>query len=117
MNAGCRGALPWVSMTGPNTPTEPPANGDEASTLIGSLERQRRTFFWKCAGLDDAWLRTTVGASSMTVGGLLKHLALVESHYFAVKLWDRPIAPPFDQADFDADPDWEWRTAGEDSAE
>ena len=30
---------------------EPPAVGDEASTLVGSLERQRATFQWKCADL------------------------------------------------------------------
>ncbi len=31
---------------------EPPAAGTEVETLIGSLERQRRTFAWKCGGLD-----------------------------------------------------------------
>ena len=30
---------------------EPPPVGDEASTLVGSLERQRATFEWKCADL------------------------------------------------------------------
>jgi hypothetical protein len=104
-------------MTQAHVPHEPPTNGDEAATLIGSLERQRRTFAWKCGGLDEAGMRATVGSSSVTLGGLLKHLALVESHYFAVKLWDRPIAPPFDEADFDADPDWEWHTAATDAPE
>jgi len=52
--------------------------GDEIATLLGSLERQRATFAWKCGGLDAAGLQATVGASSMTLGGLLKHLALVE---------------------------------------
>ncbi len=51
----------------------------------------------------------------MTLGGLLKHLALVEDDYFSVRLWDRPVHPPFDEVDFDADPDWEWRTASDDS--
>src|SRR3954467_7222107 len=32
----------------------PPVAGDETSTLLGSLERQRRTFAWKCGGLDSA---------------------------------------------------------------
>src|SRR5882757_7573696 len=54
---------------------EPPIAGDETATLLGSLERQRATFAWKCGGLDAAGLRATVGASSMTLGGLLKHLA------------------------------------------
>lgn len=50
--------------------------------MLGSLERQRAIFAWKCGGLDAAGLNATVGASSMTLGGLLKHLALVEDEYF-----------------------------------
>ena len=96
-------------------PTEPPAAGDETQTLIGSLERQRATFAWKCSGLDSTGLRATVGASSITLGGLLKHLALVEDHYFSHRLHGRALSPPFDGVDFDADPDWEWRSAAEDS--
>ena len=95
--------------------SEPPAAGDETATLVGSLERQRATFAWKCAGLDSPALRTTVGASSMTLGGLLKHLALVEDHYFSVRLHGQALGAPFDAVDFDADPDWEWRSAAEDS--
>ncbi|MEP6651309.1 MAG: DUF664 domain-containing protein [Lapillicoccus sp.] len=55
-----------------------PAVGDEASTLLGSLERQRATLAWKCADLDVVGLRATVGVSSVTLGGLLKHLAFME---------------------------------------
>lgn len=94
---------------------EPPVAGDEIATLLGSLERQRATFAWKCAGLDAAGLAATVGASTMTLGGLLKHLALVEEHYFSGKLFDEPLLAPFDAVDFDADADWEWRTATDDS--
>jgi uncharacterized damage-inducible protein DinB len=95
-------------------PTEPPAAGSEVDTLVGSLERQRRTFAWKCGDLDAAGLRATTAASSMTLGGLLKHLALVEDHYFSVRLLGRPQAPPWDAVDWDADPNWEWRTGAED---
>ena len=66
--------------------TEPPVAGSEIDTLTGSLERQRRTFAWKCGGLDAAGLRATVGVSSVTLGGLLKHLALVEDDYFTRRL-------------------------------
>ena len=31
---------------------EPPVSGDEISTLLGALERQRATLAWKCSGLD-----------------------------------------------------------------
>jgi hypothetical protein len=46
----------------------------------------------------------------MTVGGLVKHLALVEADWLAVKLAGRNYGSPWDTVDFDADPDWEWRT-------
>jgi hypothetical protein len=46
---------------------------------------------------------------------VLKHLALVEDDMFSVKLHGRPPHPPWDTVDWDADPDWEWRTAAEDS--
>jgi uncharacterized damage-inducible protein DinB len=96
---------------------EPPVAGDEAATLLGSLERQRAIFGWKCGGLDEAGLRATTAASSMTLGGLLKHLALVEDEYFTRRLLGRDYGPPWDTVDWDADPDWEWHSAAADSPE
>jgi hypothetical protein len=94
----------------------PPVAGPEIETLVGALERNRRTFAWKCSGLDAEAMRRTVGASAMTLGGLVKHLALVEDEYFTRQLTGAAgLTPPFDSVDFDADPDWEWRTATEDS--
>lgn len=106
-------------MTNPDQPVypRPPLAGDETATLLGSLERQRATFAWKCGGLDAAGMQATVGVSSMTIGGLLKHLALVDDHYFSVRLLGRDPMPPFDGVDWDADPNWEWRTAADDSPE
>ena len=71
---------------------EPPPDGDETATLLGFLEYQRATFAWKCAGLDAAGLNATVGASSMTLGGMLKHLAYVEDHWFSRALHGRDRA-------------------------
>ncbi|SEO87028.1 Protein of unknown function [Actinacidiphila rubida] len=96
---------------------EPPVAGSEADTLIGSLERQRRTLEWKCSGLDAAGMRATVGVSAVTLGGLLKHLAVVEDDMFGRKLLGRPAAGPWSGVDWDADPQWEWRTAADDSPE
>jgi hypothetical protein len=94
---------------------EPPVAGDERDTLLGALERERRNVAWKCGDLGSAGLRATLGPSTMTLGGLLKHLALVEDDMFSVKLAGQPPCPPWDAVDWDADPDWEWRTAAEDS--
>ena len=93
-----------------------PVAGAEMETLIGALERNRRTFAWKCTGLDPDDMRRTLGPGSVTLGGLLKHLALVEDDAFVRQLTGAPtLSPPFDAVDFDADPEWEWRTAAEDS--
>ena len=96
---------------------EPPVAGGEAATLLGFLDFQRATLAWKCSGLDAAGLRATTAASTMTLGGILKHMALVESGWFSRSLHDRDYAPPWDAVDWNADPDWEWRTAAEDSPE
>ncbi len=96
---------------------EPPLAGSEAATLVGSLERQRATFAWKCGGLDAAGLNARVGTSTMTLGGLLKHLALIESHTFAWKVLGRSPGQPWESVDWDADPDWDWHSAADDSPE
>ena len=96
-------------------PAGPPMAGSEIETLVGGLERNRRTFAWKCRGVDAEGMRRTVGASTMTLGGLVKHLALVEDEYLTRQLTGAAtLSAPFDAVDFDADPDWEWRTAADD---
>jgi uncharacterized damage-inducible protein DinB len=96
---------------------QPPLAGDETATLLGSLERQRAYLAWKCGGLDAAGLTATLGTSTITLGGLLKHLALVEDEYFSVRLRGRPPAPPWDRVDWEADADWEWHSAAHDTPE
>ncbi|WP_157018503.1 DUF664 domain-containing protein [Cryptosporangium arvum] len=93
---------------------EPPIAGTEAETWLGSLDRQRATFAWKCSGLDAAGLNATVGASTMTLGGLLKHLALVEDQYFTVRLRGGDYPAVWESYDGDG---WEWRSAADDSPE
>ena len=94
---------------------EPPLAADEAGTLLGFLDFQRATLEWKCAGLDAAGLGATTAASSMTLGGLLKHMAYVESEWFSRSLHGRDREAPFDTVDWKADPDWEWHSAADDT--
>jgi len=84
---------------------------------MGFLERQRATFAWKCGGLDAAGLRATLGPSSMTLGGMLKHLARFEDDMSTEWLIGRDQLPPWNAVDWDADHDWDWRSAAADTPE
>ncbi len=77
-------------------PWEPPMAGTETEQLLGALERQRWTFRYKADGLDVTGLTTTIGASSLTLGGLLKHLALVEDVQVTEKLDGGPYGERWD---------------------
>ncbi len=96
---------------------DPPLAGDETATLLGALERNRATLTWKCGGLDAAGMRATLGPSSITLGGLLKHLAYVEDDWFSRKLHGRDMAAPWNTVDWNAAPDWDWHSAAEDTPE
>ena len=89
--------------------TEPPLAGNDVDTMLGSLERMRRTFAWKCADLDAAAMATTIGASAITIGGLLRHLARAEDSSFAWKLHD--IAGPSASEPDGWERDWRWTDA------
>lgn len=96
---------------------EPPVAAGELETLLGFLDFQRATFAWKTGGLDAAGLAATVGVSSMTLGGMLKHLAYVEEDWFSRDLHGHEPREPWASVDWTADPDWEWHSAAEDTPE
>jgi Protein of unknown function (DUF664) len=59
--------------------------GDERTTLAESLRCQRLTLEMKCAGLDaEAMARRSVEPSTMSLLGLVRHLAEVERDTFRV---------------------------------
>jgi hypothetical protein len=88
-------------MADNDRPWEPPLAGTEAEHLVGALDRLRTAFRWKAAGLDEA--------------GLLKHLALVEDLYSTSKMRGESPGQPWEDVDWDADPDWEFSSAAEDT--
>ncbi len=51
----------------------------------------------------------------MNLGGLLKHLAYVEDHWFSRTLFGNAPRAPWDSVDWDSDPDWDWHSADQDS--
>ena len=98
-----------------DTPWEPPVAGTETEQLTAALDRLRTIFRFKADGLGAAGLNQSVGASTLTLGGLLKHLALIEDHQFSVKLTGAPLGDPWPEVDWDADPTWEFTSAAGDS--
>jgi uncharacterized damage-inducible protein DinB len=96
---------------------EPPRESGEVATLLGFLDYQRATLEWKCRGLSDEQLRVALPPSPMTLGGLLKHLACVEDSWFTEVVAGQPAVEPWASADFQADPEWTWRSAALDSGE
>lgn len=98
-------------------PWEPPLAGNEAEHVTGSLERLRATFRWKADGLDIDQLRARIlPSTALSIGGLLKHLAVCEDDIFAWKLAgeapETRMAAP--QEDFDR---WQFTVGREETAE
>jgi hypothetical protein len=104
-------------MTTSDTPWEPPLAGNEVEHLVGALDRLRATFRWKADGLDSQGLQARIGASALTLGGLLKHLAAVEDHTFTHKLAGEPMGAPWDATGWDGSDDWDFTSAAEDTPE
>ena len=101
----------------PDARTDPPLRVDEVQTLRAFLTYYRDTRKVTCAGLDQAQLDQPLAPSDMTLGGMMKHLALVESNWFNDVFLGLPAIEPWASVDWDADRDWEWRTAADDSPE
>ncbi len=105
--------------SGTETPprVNPPYVADEATMLRAYLDSQRETFRRKTRGLTQAEMGQRLLPSTLTLAGLVKHLALVEDWWFSVNLADRPAVAPFHGIDWDATPDWEFETAVDDQPE
>src|SRR3954467_3255287 len=93
---------------------DPPLRAGEAETLLAFLDYHRDTFRGKVAGLDREQLGRTLAPSTMTLGGMVKHLTLVEENWFARVLDDVAYSEPWASVDWEGDPDWEWRTGATD---
>lgn len=94
---------------------QPPMDGNELATLLGFLDYERATFEWKCRGLSDDQLRQGLHPTTMTLGGMLKHLAYAEDVWFTKRIGGQELPEPWASADMELDPDWEWNSAAQDS--
>ena len=93
--------------------TDPPSRGAEQLQLTAFLDYQRETLLLKAEGLTDAQLAQPLPTSSLTLGGLLNHLAYVEDTWFRVRFAGDPDDPLWGAVDWAADPDFDFRTAAD----
>ncbi len=86
---------------------EPPTTGSELATLTGFLGWHRTTLELKCSGLDaEAMARRSVEPSSLSLLGLVRHLAEVERSWFR-RLLAGQDAPPLFYSPEDPDGDFD----------
>jgi uncharacterized protein DUF664 len=84
-----------------------PTLGDERTTLVEALRCQRLTLELKCAGLDaEAMARRSVEPSTMSLLGLVRHLAEMERAGFRVLMAGQDV-PRLYCSDTDRDGDFD----------
>jgi uncharacterized damage-inducible protein DinB len=88
-----------------------PTTTSERDSLGQYLDYQRETILLKAEGLTKAQLAQQIPTSGLTLAGILYHLALVEEGWFEVDFLGDQHREDFEGIDWDADPDYEFRTA------
>lgn len=90
---------------------DPPTQGDERAMLAGFLRWQRQTLELKCAGFDSVDLaRRSVEPSTLSLLGLVRHLADVERGWFR-RVMAGQDAPPHFYSKGDPDGDFDGAVA------
>ncbi|MFF4343062.1 DinB family protein [Kitasatospora sp. NPDC001540] len=89
-------------VAGPDPRFRAPATGDERTVLLGLLDDQRTTLRLKCAGLTAELAERAAPPSTLSLLGLVRHLADVERRWFRQVLAGQDAPPRFSSP---ADPD------------
>lgn len=99
--------LPWVEN-----------HADERRTLEQFVDFFRAVAARKLIGLTPEQAnRRAIEPTTMTIAGIVKHLAFVEDSWFQKTLHGRELPEPWKSAPFAADRDWDFNSAGDDSPE
>jgi uncharacterized damage-inducible protein DinB len=94
---------------------ETPYVADEVTTLRAFLDHYRVTVKRQVEGLTPDQLDATLPPATMTLGGIVKHLGLVEDWWLSMVLEGREAELPWvDEEALAADEDWDWHSAADD---
>ncbi|ANZ21521.1 Protein of unknown function (DUF664) [Streptomyces noursei ATCC 11455] len=91
-----------------------PATGDERSMLVAMLDAQRATLKLKCSGLGPELALRSVPPSSLSLLGLVRHLADVERRWFRAVLGGHDVELRFSSTDV---PEGDFDGAGPEAVE
>jgi len=88
-----------------------PKSADERTMLNAFLNYYRAAIFDIADGLDADQMNTRLEPSTLTIGGIMHHLAGVEEWWFNEVLANNERAEPFASAPWDEDRDWDFHVA------
>ena len=88
-----------------------PQVADELTMLVAFLEWMRATLRMKAGGLDAEQLQQRLEPSTMTLGGMVTHLAWVENWWFTEIFLGQAPPEPWASLPWKADNDAEWTVA------
>ncbi len=94
--------------------TEPNRAAGERDTLVAFVDYFRSVLVRKAVGLTQGQMSQRNGASTLTIGGLLKHSALVEDHWFEHTWLGHDEPEPWAAVDWETTPDWDFDSARHD---
>ncbi|AMT93667.1 hypothetical protein A2T55_07670 [Brevibacterium linens] len=97
--------------------TDPSNAPNERRGLEEFVEYFRQVVRRKVDGLTPEQLKHTVASSSLTIGGILRHLTLVEESWFVEVLQGRELGEPWASVDWNTDCDWDFESASGMTAE
>ncbi|GAB3615260.1 DinB family protein [Humibacter ginsengisoli] len=99
-------------------PIYPDLDADERTTLTQFLDLYRRRVIARFSALSDRESgAASLPATRLTPGGVVKHLAHMEDHWFTVRIGAGELPEPWASAPFTSQPDWDFESAVEDTVE
>ncbi|MDN5551975.1 MAG: DinB family protein [Brevibacterium sp.] len=108
-------SLPPEDTAKPAELAEPAEAPGERQGLEEFLDYYREVMRRKVMGLDQTALNRTVADSSLTLGGIIKHLSLVEESWFVEDILGQELSEPWSAIDWETDRDWDFESAAHDS--
>lgn len=92
--------MEWTDL-----PLKQSVRGTEAEMLCFALDRVRQQFAWKTGGLNAEQLRHQHPPSTMTLAGLIKHMAFVDAGFTASAAGES-LGPPWNERGWVETDEW-----------